>query len=127
MPENLEKQDVNTKKRGLPKEAEPFMWKPGQSGNPNGRPRGTGVTDRIHQWMQAKADDTGRTGAEVFADKVLDLARNGDFRFVKEILDRYEGPVVQKVESLNANLNIEANSEQCDRLLGDLDKFTGEE
>jgi hypothetical protein len=25
----------------LPDEAKPFMWKPGQSGNPNGRPRST--------------------------------------------------------------------------------------
>ena len=27
------------KKRGLPKEAEPFKFKPGQSGNPGGRPK----------------------------------------------------------------------------------------
>jgi hypothetical protein len=27
--------------RKLPEEAKPFMWKPGQSGNPNGRPRST--------------------------------------------------------------------------------------
>lgn len=31
--------------RTLPKEAEPYKWKPGQSGNPGGRPKKMPVTD----------------------------------------------------------------------------------
>jgi len=50
---------VHTRKRQLPEKARKYVWKPGQSGNPKGRPKGsrvafaeTFIKDFMEDWNQ---------------------------------------------------------------------------
>ena len=62
-------------------------FQPGRSGNPNGRPKGRSVTAIMRQIIEA---DDGRI-ASALARMMFERAPAGDFRFLKEILDRTEG------------------------------------
>src|SRR5215467_4565795 len=70
-----------------------FRFKPGQSGNPGGRPR----TAKLSEASRAKlasvipGDPEGRTYAEGIADKLALLAIKGDIRAAQELADRAEG------------------------------------
>ena len=74
-------------------------FKPGQSGNPGGRPKGTSVSAILNRKLAEEADD-GRTNAEKVATVILSLALEGDPRFVEMLLQRTEGKVVERVINL---------------------------
>ena len=67
-------------------------FKPGQSGNPSGRPQGTSLTARLRKALNA---DGGRLADEVVR-KLVSEAKRGKFNHVKEIFDRVDGSVVQR-------------------------------
>ena len=67
-------------------------WKPGQSGNPGGRPRRKPVTDRLRDILES-TDKNGKTVADRIVEAIRDAAIGGDVRFVELILDRIEGKV----------------------------------
>ena len=64
---------------------------PGQSGNPKGRPRGTGLTDRLRAIVEAD------NAAEELMQAGYNAAKKGDFRFWQEILNRLEGKVPDRL------------------------------
>ena len=70
-----------------------FRFKPGQSGNPGGRPR----TAKLSEACRAKlaspipGDPESRSYAEAIADKLALLALRGDIRAAQELADRAEG------------------------------------
>src|SRR5262245_20095328 len=72
---------------------EAFRFKPGQSGNPGGRPR----TAKLSEASRAKlaslipGDLEGRTYAEGIADRLARPAIKGDIRAAQELADRAEG------------------------------------
>ena len=70
-------------------------WKPGESGNPKGRPKGTGLADRLRAILEK---DDGRV-ADALVASATKAALKGDFRFWKEIVDRVDGPIKQRVEA----------------------------
>ena len=70
-------------------------WKPGQSGNPKGRPKGTGLTDRLRKILER---DDGRA-AQALVEVAVREALKGDFRFWDRIYDRMDGPVKQQIEA----------------------------
>jgi hypothetical protein len=64
-------------------------WKPGVSGNPNGRPpKGQALTDVLRE----KAD------AQEIADQLLAMARDGDLGALKYIYDRIDGKPRESVD-----------------------------
>jgi len=69
-------------------------FKPGQSGNPKGRPKGSGITDRLKKLLEK---EDGKI-ADALAQSIISAALRGDYRFVKEILDRVEGKVTDKLD-----------------------------
>lgn len=75
-------------------------FKPGQSGNPGGRPKGTSVTAILNRKL-AEEDDDGRTNAEKVACVILAMALEGDPRFVEMVLQRTEGKVAERVINLS--------------------------
>ena len=76
------------------------QFKPGKSGNPGGRPKGTSITARILQMLaDVEKGDDKRTGAEIIADTMIARAKAGDHKFVSIILDRSDGPVEQKIST----------------------------
>ena len=74
----------------------PYRWAPGQSGNPNGRPKGTSVTDHIRVILDQHQDD-GRLAVEALAEAGVKAAMAGDFRFWNAIVERLDGKVRDSV------------------------------
>ena len=83
------------------------VFKPGQSGNPGGRPKEKATSHAIRQALTDMHPDqkkyNGLTRAQVIAKTALDAAENGDISFLKEVLDRAEGKVPQSNEHTGAN------------------------
>lgn len=74
------------------------QFKPGESGNPNGRPKGKTLTERVRDVLDSSPD---RAAAIVEAG--IKAAEDGDFQFWKYLCDRMEGVPAQQV---NANVNV---------------------
>ncbi len=99
-------------------------WKPGQSGNPNGRPPGTfGLTNILRETINnglnfqiytgelinEKNEPTGKTvrirvqhpTGKAIASKVLKMAAKGNMRAIEFVFDRLEGKQTQPIEVEN--------------------------
>jgi hypothetical protein len=77
-------------------------WKPGQSGNLNGRPKGhKSIKNIIERYLtvgsKIKNEDTGEelTNQEVIVLELLKKAKKGDINAFKELVDRTEGKPTQ--------------------------------
>ena len=70
------------------------QFKPGVSGNPKGRPKGAvNIMQRTRNILEA---DDG-VEAQDLARLLVDQAKGGDFKCLKEIIDRFEGTLQQSV------------------------------
>lgn len=65
-------------------------FKPGQSGNPGGKPKSKILTDSLRLCLDEK-DAKGITNAEKLARALVDRALTGDVSAYREIADRIEG------------------------------------
>jgi hypothetical protein len=73
-------------------------FKPGQSGNPRGRPpKPLALTTAIVQALRAKGPD-GLTYRRRIARKLVELADQGNMQAILALLDRIDGKVVEKRE-----------------------------
>jgi hypothetical protein len=71
----------------------------GVSGNPNGRPKLTRLTDALRQQLTEIAPGaTEKTVAEQIARALIKEALRGNVQAAKEIADRTEGKPMQKVD-----------------------------
>jgi hypothetical protein len=74
-------------------------FKPGQSGNPSGRPKSRPFKEAIDAAIKkAGGGDDGKDFLEVIARALLEKAASGDVPAIKEFGDRYDGKVAQGVE-----------------------------
>jgi hypothetical protein len=80
--------------KGVPPDATKF--RPGQSGNPSGRPRGESITAALRRLLLAENPD-GSTDAEALARKAIAEAKGGNFQFFKEVIDRSDGKVPDRI------------------------------
>lgn len=102
----MTKKPQNTKenkKKTLPKEAEPFKWKSGQSGNPGGRPKKKPITEMFERMLEdaASYDSIAGSMLKIFSER-SGIAK---VMLLKDMADRVEGKVVQPVEG-DLNLHI---------------------
>lgn len=86
--------------KNVPEQLKPHAFKPGQSGNPSGRPRKP-LTERL---LKRLADEDEKL-AERLVDALISRAEDSDpkaasasVRAVTEIFDRVEGKVEQKID-----------------------------
>jgi len=89
------------------KEKYPNRWKPGQSGNPAGRPKKEKALTELLRKEGSKRDQTyidPKTGEEKvisrkrkLAQKIWELALSGDLAAIKYIFDRIDGSPRQSV------------------------------
>ena len=97
-----DRQDKNTT---LIEQTKAHRWKPGQSGNPAGRPPNTRYISEILREKLLEETAEGKTHAELIAEALIELAKDPKMRgfapAIKELLDRTEGkvPDTHKVES----------------------------
>ena len=108
-----------------------MKWKSGQSGNPNGRPLGASTAHakewfrrlRVAAYRKVKIGEDGKpelvkykAGKEidrltVAADKVLELACEGNMWAVEHIANRLDGKVREQLElTTNRNLKVRYES-----------------
>jgi hypothetical protein len=73
------------------------QFKPGQSGNPGGRPKGTSLTKLIcgllEQGELKGASVEGPRVADGLAHVIVKKALEGDYRFVELVMNRIDGKV----------------------------------
>ena len=83
-------------------------WKPGQSGNPGGRPRTRPFTDELTRLLEHDAPNAnGKSWAMVIAEALLRKARKGDVRAFSVLVNRIEGkPHQSVVVDVNANMGL---------------------
>lgn len=75
-------------------------WEKGQSGNPNGRPRTRVMAEALSLALKREAADSdGKLTRKLnlIADKLVNLALEGDMQAIKEINDRMDGKAFQSV------------------------------
>ena len=84
----------------------PNGFKPGQSGNPAGRPKSITLSESFRRQLSQPVpnDPHGRTFAEVIALRVCVAAAQGDVSAARELGDRTEGKPKQSVD-LDMNVN----------------------
>ncbi len=71
----------------------------GQSGNPQGRPKLTRLTDALREQLaEVSPNAPERTVAEVIARALIREAISGNVQAAREIADRTEGKPMQKVD-----------------------------
>jgi hypothetical protein len=80
--------------------SEATRWKPGQSGNPSGRPKKLHITVAIRAELEREGPD-GIPNDEAIARVLVELARAGNMDAIREIADRTEGKARQRVESVS--------------------------
>jgi hypothetical protein len=77
------------------KNVEPFKFKKGQSGNPNGGPKGERLSTQIRRALEeiAAKGKNGKeyTNGELILKAMLKKAQNGDVRATELLYDRLEG------------------------------------
>jgi hypothetical protein len=91
----------------------PYMWKPGQCGNPGGRPRKQPITERYLEALEVKLPDEiriklglpkGATMGDALARRLTIKAISGSVDAAREIADRVEGKPLQAVKVEGADL-----------------------
>lgn len=60
------------------------QWKPGESGNPKGRPEGSGAVQRIRKLLEPHREELVR--------KVVEMAKAGDMKAMRIVMDRLAPP-----------------------------------
>lgn len=76
-------------------------WKPGQSGNPGGRPKSKLLSEAYKAILETeitRGKDKGKTVAEAIAGVMATESRNGKVNAAAEIADRVEGKPRQAYE-----------------------------
>jgi hypothetical protein len=91
----------NRRKTGNPTPGgEATRWKPGQSGNPGGRPKTAPLSHACCEVLAqpVRDDPEGRTYAQKIAAILAEKAAGGDIRAAQELADRAEGKPRQSIE-----------------------------
>jgi len=68
---------------------------PGQSGNPLGRPKGKTLTSIIREAVEEI--EGAKTLGRILVETAISEARSGNFQFFKEIMERVDGKVTDKL------------------------------
>ena len=80
-----------------PENVAPYKFKPGQSGNPNGRPKKIPELDKLLAEVLGEEKD-GITAAEAILKRLRQQAAAGNIRAAEVLLDRAYGKAKQPME-----------------------------
>lgn len=91
-------------------------WQPGQSGNPNGRPKNS-LTTLLERYLEAD----NAVEKQRLVEELVKLAKTnqgrGQIPALKEIFERIDGKVADKHLNLNVSITPESLQEAQERLL----------
>lgn len=95
-------------------------WKPGQSGNPKGRPPGINLTARLREILSREADvpegSPSKTVADLVVEELVAAAARGDIKALSMLFDRVDGKVAQTIITEKPDLS-KLSDEQLERLV----------
>ena len=81
-------------------------WKPGQSGNPGGRPKSeVSITAILRRMAEERRGKDARTRAQELADKIWETALSGDRMTSEYLVDRLDGKA-QESMALSGGLSL---------------------
>lgn len=103
---------------------------PGQSGNPNGRPKRKTITERMASILELEKLDgvevpKGECVADVVARQIVVHACHGRFPYAKELIERLEGKVPDRFIDESNNADAERERSEFDALLATLRERCG--
>jgi hypothetical protein len=90
-----------------PENIEQHKFQPGESGNPNGRPKGArNRSTLVREWLEVKTKErnpiTGETEEleqqDMMTLALIKKAREGDVQAYKELMDSAHGKIEQKTD-----------------------------
>jgi hypothetical protein len=90
-----------------PENIEQYKFQPGESGNPNGRPKGArNRSTLVREWLEVKMKErnpiTGETQEleqqDMMTLALIKKAREGDVQAYKELMDSAHGKIEQKTD-----------------------------
>jgi hypothetical protein len=98
----------------------PHRWQPGESGNPNGRPKrewtwASLLEDAAEEVMKAR-DGQEVSAKKAIAKRLLMMALEGDRQAIKDIMDRTDGypmsstDITSKGEKVTPMVNIDSHA-----------------
>lgn len=73
-------------------------YKPGQCGNPKGRPKGKGIRYHMKQIAEEIDLKTGKTEGRLLAEALSKHARKGHSKAIDVIVDGVDGKLAQSLE-----------------------------
>ena len=76
--------------------------KPGETHNPNGRPKGSGIRSLIRQIVDEPLSSK-RTKGEAIAGTLINKAVKGNLGAIGMVIDNVDGKLVQPIEPLDIN------------------------
>ena len=85
-----------------PENVEGHQFKPGQSGNPSGKPKGTKhLSTLLKAMLNETVEIDGQTIKfdQALIKKLLKKASEGDIKAIQEVFDRTEGKATQEIET----------------------------
>lgn len=87
----IQSEPLKAKKKdgGTPAHLVSHQFPKGQSGNPAGRPKGRSITAELRKLLDTEVG--GKTTREKLAEILINKALSGDFKFVREVLQRVDG------------------------------------
>ena len=93
-------------------------WKPGQSGNPAGKPKGTRNRATIYSYWLEQINKDGVTEADSIVVAMIEKAKQGDVAAAKEAMDSGFGKIADKQELTGAdglplNIGVKWGSGDC--------------
>ena len=76
----------------------PHQFKPGETGNPKGRPKGSKSLKTMLTELLSSQDPDGEWAKSVGGQLIRKAFRDGNLSALQEIIDRVEGKITQKTE-----------------------------
>ena len=106
-------QSVKTPKKQLPKELEAYKWKEGESGNPNGRPKGSGIsiTTEVKRKLEEVPQGQKATYLQLLISRIMKQAiQDGDQQMIKQIWNYIDGMPKQATDITSGGEKIQTNT-----------------
>jgi len=92
--ENEQIKSANTEVKQRPA----HLFKPGQSGNPKGKPKGARhFSTLIKEAIQKVADGEDEPADRLIVKQLVDKAKQGDLQAIDRVLDRVDGKAEQTI------------------------------
>lgn len=105
-----------TKTEKTEKKQKYWLYKKGQSGNPNGRPKGSvSIVEGIKRKLLEIEPINRKTYLELFLSKLfLKAIKEGNEKLMMDIIDRVDGKALQRVEGKMMNISEELDNLESD-------------